>query len=150
VLWHNLSSLGADPIYLRGTVADPAIVYCNLEGGGGNIHRESGDTLYTGIFHDNLDTVPLFADTAAGDFRLLETSACIDAGTPDTAGLGLPPLDPAGNPRIDGGRVDMGPDAVRARAGSRFCGTVPIPLIRPPPSSMIRGRPGTGPWKFTT
>ncbi|MCD6329099.1 MAG: T9SS type A sorting domain-containing protein [Candidatus Cloacimonetes bacterium] len=36
------------------------------------------------------------------------TSPCIDAGTPDTTGLHLPWLDVAGNPRVYGGRIDMG------------------------------------------
>jgi SprB repeat len=51
---------------------------------------------------------PLFADTAAGDFTLLPCSPAIDAG--DNAivdSLGIT-TDLAGNPRIQGGTVDMG------------------------------------------
>ena len=47
-------------------------------------------------------------DGLAADWTLLETSPCINAGTPDTTGLYIPDTDIAGNPRIFGGRIDMG------------------------------------------
>ncbi|MFH2095884.1 MAG: choice-of-anchor Q domain-containing protein [Bacteroidota bacterium] len=55
-----------------------------------------------------LETNPLYADTAAGDFSLSSVSPCINAGNPDTTGLGLPAFDLKGNPRLFGGRIDMG------------------------------------------
>ncbi|MDD4560398.1 MAG: T9SS type A sorting domain-containing protein, partial [Candidatus Cloacimonetes bacterium] len=56
------------------------------------------DPLFTGGFdiHD-----PLF-------YSLSEYSPCIDAGTPDTSELNLPPFDLAGNWRIWNDRIDMG------------------------------------------
>ncbi|MDD4277873.1 MAG: T9SS type A sorting domain-containing protein [Candidatus Cloacimonetes bacterium] len=58
----------------------------------------SGDPLFVGGFdiHD-----PLY-------YSLSEYSPCIDAGTPDTTELGLPPYDLAGNWRIWNNRIDMG------------------------------------------
>jgi len=41
-------------------------------------------------------------------YCLSDNSPCINAGTPDTLGLGIPPMDLAGNHRIWGGRIDMG------------------------------------------
>lgn len=61
---------------------------------------------YTGTATLSVD--PLFADSASGNFQLADGSPCINAGNPDTAGLGLPELDLAGNPRLFGIRVDMG------------------------------------------
>lgn len=49
---------------------------------------------------------PLFSDPLNGDFSLQPNSPCIDAGTPDPEGLGLPPLDLAGLPRIVDGDMD--------------------------------------------
>jgi len=47
-------------------------------------------------------------DGLAADWTLLNTSPCVNTGTPDTAGLNLSEIDIAGNPRIYGGRIDMG------------------------------------------
>ena len=49
-----------------------------------------------------------FADPVNGDFRLVYGSACINAGTPDISGLGLPSVDLQGLPRVLEGRIDMG------------------------------------------
>lgn len=56
---------------------------------------------------------PLFEDAAAGNFKLLSNSPCINAGIPDTIGLMIAydGLDLAGDPRIFEGeveRIDMG------------------------------------------
>lgn len=66
----------------------------------------------------NISTNPQFANPTEGagieydglsaDWTLLETSPCINTGTPDTTGLNLPEFDIAGNPRVFGGRIDMG------------------------------------------
>jgi len=56
----------------------------------------------------NIDDDPLFVDAAGGNFRLQETSPCINAGTLDPPG-GLPPTDIEGNPRPAHGTMpDMG------------------------------------------
>jgi hypothetical protein len=41
-------------------------------------------------------------------YQLSENSPCIDAGTPDTLGLHIPPMDLAGNERVWNGIIDMG------------------------------------------
>ena len=58
----------------------------------------SDNPLFTGgfIVHDPLN------------YRLTASSPCINAGTPDTLGLFLPPYDLAGNQRVWDGRIDMG------------------------------------------
>ena len=56
----------------------------------------------------NIDSDPQFVNVVAGNFSLLETSPCIDAGNPDTTGLNLPAFDLAGNPRITNDIIDMG------------------------------------------
>jgi hypothetical protein len=67
---------------------------------------------------DSITAYPQFAnptegpgrdyDGLAADWTLLETSPCINKGTPDTTGLNLPQYDITGNPRVFGGRIDMG------------------------------------------
>ncbi|MBW6513532.1 MAG: right-handed parallel beta-helix repeat-containing protein [Candidatus Syntrophosphaera sp.] len=58
----------------------------------------------TNIFGD-----PQFTDPAQGILTLMATSPCIDAGTPDATGLGLPDIDLAGMPRIVDGNGDGTP-----------------------------------------
>jgi hypothetical protein len=41
-------------------------------------------------------------------YQLRVDSPCIDAGTPDTLGLNIPPMDLAGNERVWNGIIDMG------------------------------------------
>ena len=47
-------------------------------------------------------------DALAANWKLNETSPCIDAGTPDTTGLHIPTIDLAGEPRIYNDIIDMG------------------------------------------
>jgi hypothetical protein len=58
----------------------------------------------------NIDCDPMFDMNLPNRYSLLEGSPCIDAGTlelPD--GIELPEYDLAGNPRISGNMIDMGP-----------------------------------------
>ncbi|MDD4559637.1 MAG: FlgD immunoglobulin-like domain containing protein, partial [Candidatus Cloacimonetes bacterium] len=79
------------------------------------------DPLFTGGFdiHD-----PLF-------YSLSEYSPCIDAGTPDTSELNLPPFDLAGNWRIWNDRIDMG----AFEYGSRPWVSIDDPVV-PEPGQM--------------
>jgi len=84
--------------------------YSYIRGGEGGINNTSTfNTLSYG--EHNLCTGPLFAGTDTGMenyLRLAPGSPCINAGTPDVAGLSLLPYDLAGNWRIWDGRIDMG------------------------------------------
>lgn len=69
--------------------------------GEGNIHEDPqfvNPTVGAGPDYDGL----------AADWSLLDSSPCVNTGTPDTTGLNLPATDLLGNPRIYGIRVDMG------------------------------------------
>jgi len=56
----------------------------------------------------NINEDPLFVGTGDHPFMLQDLSPCVNAGIPDTTGLNLPEFDLAGNPRVYGGRIDMG------------------------------------------
>jgi len=66
----------------------------------------------------NIDSPPLFVNPSAGvgrnfsgadaDWSLLDSSPCINTGTPDTTGLYLPEFDIKDNQRVYGNRIDMG------------------------------------------
>lgn len=84
--------------------------YSYIRGGEVSINNTSSyNSLNYG--EHNLCTGPLFAGTDTGMenyLRLAPGSPCINAGTPDAAGLSLLPYDLAGNWRIWDGRIDMG------------------------------------------
>ncbi|MCL1921346.1 MAG: fibronectin type III domain-containing protein, partial [Kiritimatiellaeota bacterium] len=86
VVWGNAVNSGVNTNYYAGTWR----YSCSLPVPGGTV---------------NMEQDPMFRFAEAGDFRLLEGSPCIDAGTNYYA---YGATDLAGNPRIQGLRVDMG------------------------------------------
>ena len=56
----------------------------------------------------NIDLDPLFVGSGDHPYELQDISPCVNEGTPDTAGFILPEFDLAGNPRIYGGRIEIG------------------------------------------
>jgi hypothetical protein len=91
ILWDNQASTGPQ-IYFR--FPDTTLVtYCDVEGG------------FAG--QGNMDTDPCFVEPADGDYHLLWSSPCINAGDPSfTAEPGETDLD--GRPRVIADIVDMG------------------------------------------
>jgi len=79
-----------------GTVGSPlgTVSYSCIEGG------------YSGT--GNISDDPLFLAADIGDYHLTWDSPCVDAGMLDSAEQGERDID--GNPRVMGGRVDMGAD----------------------------------------
>ncbi|HEY3269268.1 MAG TPA: choice-of-anchor Q domain-containing protein, partial [Armatimonadota bacterium] len=72
---------------------------------------DNGPSNYKGIpdptgTNGNISADPLFVDRAGGDYRLLSSSPCIDAGDDSVATGGGTDLD--GNPRKLGAHVDIG------------------------------------------
>ena len=62
----------------------------------------NSEPLFAGECYPYLpDDIPLY-------YQLSEGSPCIDAGTPDTLGLNIPPMDLAGNERVWNDIIDMG------------------------------------------
>jgi len=84
--------------------AELAISYSDIQDGEAGI----GGSGTVNWLEGNIDEDPMFVDTLNNNYQLQQGSPCIDAGTPDTTGLNLPPTDLAGNPRIYNGRIDIG------------------------------------------
>ncbi len=104
----------------------PEISYSLIANSGGsqNWNNDIGNDL-----GNNIDVDPAFVQDidfemlpdSNGDLRLLIASPAINAGTPDTTGLVLSPLDLDGNERIHQSRIDMG--------AYEFQGIVAVPHI---------------------
>ena len=69
---------------------------------------QNGATTTINWLEGNIDEDPLFVGTGEHPYSLQDLSPCVNTGIPDTTGLNLPEYDLAGNPRIYGGRIDMG------------------------------------------
>ncbi|MCK9450522.1 MAG: right-handed parallel beta-helix repeat-containing protein [Bacteroidales bacterium] len=107
IIWGNdvIPEWNFDPIQLYntdGSIADFTYM-CNPDG-------------YPG--EGNITDDPLFVNPTAGagpdydglsaDWSLLDSSPCVNTGTPDITELNLPETDILGNPRVYGIRIDMG------------------------------------------
>ncbi len=97
-----------DEIYFDGQGGPDTVTisYTNIDGGIGAINTNNNGTVNWG--EGNMDSIPQFVGGDPFSYELTEGSPCIDAGTPDTTGLNLPPTDLAGYPRIYNGRIDIG------------------------------------------
>jgi len=88
------------------------IAYCNIDSSRCEVRDTATGAIIWGT--GNIDADPLFADTAAGDYHLLDGSPCIDAGAEsiyiaiwDTV-IYAPTADIDGNPRPFGHAWDIG------------------------------------------
>jgi len=106
ILWTNSAPSGAE-IFI-GDSSEPAtldISYSNVHGGQACVFVDNGCTLIWG--EGMIDANPRFIDPTHGDYHILYTSPCRDAG--ESFG-GLPDHDFDNNPREVYGVVDIGAD----------------------------------------
>ncbi len=89
------------------------ISHCNIQGGQNAIYNQNNANIINWL-EGNIDEDPLFLLSGDDPYQLTLESPCIDAGTPDTTGLYIPPWDLLYNHRVwDGDNngtaiIDMG------------------------------------------
>jgi len=91
ILWNNSADYGRQIFHLY---TPPTVTYCDIQGG------------WPGV--GNIDSDPLFVDSASNDFHLTFSSPCKDRGSNSTPYILA--TDFEGDPRIAYARVDMGAD----------------------------------------
>jgi hypothetical protein len=91
IVYNNSAAMGSEILEVEGLAT---VNYSNIKNG----------WFGTG----NIDEDPLFIGTGDHPFYLQDASLCVNTGIPDTTGLNLPEFDLDGNPRIYGGRIEMG------------------------------------------
>lgn len=112
ILYGNVSGDGSQ-VFLDDEPSDPSFIYCDIEGGSAAFGLNGN--FYTGTYASNISADPLFLLPSAGagaayngltaKWIVNPSSSCINIGDP--AGP-YPATDIAGNPRIYGGRIDVG------------------------------------------
>jgi predicted outer membrane repeat protein len=123
---NNVAHVGGDGFGGGISYGSPAVTNCifwaNSDGGGtdesAQIHGGTPVVSYscmkgldTLAGSGNIGSDPCFADPCSGDYHLLQTSPCVDAGDPNYVPEANE-TDIDGEPRVMGGRVDMGVDEV--------------------------------------
>ncbi|NQT65777.1 MAG: T9SS type A sorting domain-containing protein, partial [FCB group bacterium] len=78
---------------------------CNIKNGEAGIYNQNGVNIVN-WGEGNIEDNPLFLLAGDDPYQLTELSPCIDAGTPDTTGLFLPPWDLLHNHRVWDGDGD--------------------------------------------
>ena len=129
ILWGNIASDGAQ-LLLDSGFNNPAIVsvdFCDVQGGAAGVSVDlAPDTPSQLTFEPgNIDADPLFIDPGAGNYHLAAYSPAVDAGDPGFV-AGKAETDIDGDPRVVGGRVDMGADEFRRPGDVDGDGTVGI------------------------
>ena len=109
ILWENSASEWGDEIFNYDASPDVVISYSDIASCGGS--GSGWDTFLGTDGGGNIDTAPLFVDVENGDYHLMWSSPCVDAGDPNYIPA-VDELDIDGEPRVMGDRVDMGADEV--------------------------------------
>ena len=91
IVRNNTAPNNPDVSFQGGT---KTVTYSNMQGG------------FAGT--GNIDADPLFVDVVKGNYQLQANSPSVNTGDPNSITASVSVLGLAGNPRIDGGRIDMG------------------------------------------
>lgn len=115
IFWENVAVLGPH-ISLGPSASTLRVEYSDVDGGPGAVHVFSESALEWG--DGTIDADPLFVDSDGSDgdpntwqdnaYHLSPDSPCVNAGDPNGDYTGQTGID--GDPRVLGGRVDMGAD----------------------------------------
>ncbi|MGA9295646.1 MAG: kelch repeat-containing protein [Ignavibacteriaceae bacterium] len=75
------TSPDGNQVNLMDVNSDPYFYFNDIQGGKEGFEGPGAGTNYTGLYENNIDVDPLFANVSANDFRLKNVSQCIGAGT---------------------------------------------------------------------
>jgi len=113
IIYWNSAGTG-NQVLIETIDSDPSFLNCDIEGGKDEFKGDGAGVYYTDSYVNNVDTDPLFVDSAQNDFHLINNSPCIGAGADSAQVSGklyyAPVLDFEGNPRPNptGSHLDIG------------------------------------------
>jgi predicted outer membrane repeat protein len=135
ILWNN----SPHEVILQGVYSPNSveISYSDIMDGENGIFINGVGTV--NWLEGNINEEPVFVGAGEHPYQISDLSPCIDAGTPDTIGLNLPEYDPAGNPRLVNGRVDMGAYEWNIMVGQdeTFSGTISFEVYPNPANQSV-------------
>ncbi|MBN2790282.1 MAG: right-handed parallel beta-helix repeat-containing protein [Candidatus Delongbacteria bacterium] len=105
LIYGNTAPEGSQ-VNINGLDCQPEFNYCNIEGGK-EAFGEEGPLLPDYKYLNNISADPKYLGTGPYPYSYKGNSPCINAGSPDSTSLNLPPVDLAGRTRIFNGYVDI-------------------------------------------
>lgn len=122
IFWSNSASVSGNEFYLDDIASDPKIYYSDVSVGPTGFSGTGSGSNYANVYQNNIKVDPFFVSPTASDgngaastynglssnWRILQGSPCINAGTPGAILSDLPDLDLDLKKRIYNGRIDMG------------------------------------------
>lgn len=103
IFWNNTAdSLGNQVYFMQSNSAE--FRYCLIQG---DRFGFAGDSISL-VYENNISSDPFFTMSGNLPYTLQSGSPALEAGTPDTTGLSIPPYDLNDNPRILFDRIDIG------------------------------------------
>jgi photosystem II stability/assembly factor-like uncharacterized protein len=141
ILWNNLANRNNDTaqVFIYNNGSKPNFYNCNIQGGVNDFITQSPEIIYSGIYKDNIDTLPQFNnpstnqgyeyDGLSADWSLKNTSPCINMSIFDYSSLSLPETDLAENDRVMNGLPDIGAYEKRISPFDANCDTIKVNTI---------------------
>jgi hypothetical protein len=136
IVWGNEAGTSGNQVFLADEPSDPSFIYCDIQDSD-TAFGLNGNT-YIGTYQNNLSIDPLFYAPSAGsgidydgsiaDWSLECSSSCINAGNPDGV---YASVDKAGNPRVNDGRIDLGPYEFQLVTGPLFSVSTDTLILSP-------------------
>ena len=99
IIYFNRAGSGPQA-FINDNYSDVYFKNCFIQYGIDGITGDGATYDFKSRMQGNFSTDPLFADTAARDFRLSDSSYCINAGTICLKGMQVPETDIEGHPRL--------------------------------------------------
>ncbi|MFN2394521.1 MAG: T9SS type A sorting domain-containing protein [Bacteroidales bacterium] len=108
IVRENLVHTGSNQVFIWDSQSAPEFYNCNMEGGFDAFDGGAVGEGFLGVYQDNIDEDPLFADPQNMNFSLLPQSPSVDSGYDNPDSPDIFPEDLAENPRFSGPAIDMG------------------------------------------
>jgi hypothetical protein len=114
IIYGNTATSGGNQVWLNDTQSDPHFLFCDIQGGKEGFGGSGAGGNYSGLYENNIDTIPYFLDINGDDFQLSDYSPCIGAGIDSIEIASIwyyaPPFCIEGNPRPNppGSMPDIG------------------------------------------
>lgn len=106
ILFFNTATAAGNQVFIDAN-SNPNFFYSNIEDGLAGFGFSEANT-YDGLYENNIESDPQFTLSSKQPYNLKSSSACINAGSPDTTNLYIQETDFAGNIRIMQNTIDIG------------------------------------------